>query len=241
MSTHILLVEDNPLTAKGLQYLLEREHYQVDLASTVDQARAMISDKYSLILLDVALPDGNGFELAQSLKREFNDLPIIFITARDDENDVVRGLELGAADYIAKPFRNRELILRIRGALSRHLPAHTTRTVGRLSLDLTTGEILLDQQAVNLTALERQLLTCFLEAPEQIIPRERLLDEIWSTSGSIVNDNTISVYIKRLRAKLGEAARIETVKHLGYRLRASAATSASDAPKSGTEDVATTR
>lgn len=232
MNARILLVEDNPLTAKGLTYLLEREHYQVEVASTVESARRMISTgKYDLVLLDVTLPDGNGFDFAERLRREINDLPLIFITARDDENDVVRGLELGAEDYIAKPFRNRELVLRIRGALNRHQPANSLREVGRFSLNSTTGEILLDQQAINLTALERQLLSCFLAAPEQIIPRERLLDEIWSTSGSIVNDNTVSVYIKRLRAKLGDAAQIETVKNLGYRLRINAPKSQPEHPE----------
>lgn len=202
-------------------YLLERERYRVEVASTIKDARQMAgTGKYNLILLDVTLPDGNGFSLADQLRRETSNLPLIFITARDDENDVVRGLELGAEDYIAKPFRNRELVLRIRGALNRHHSANSTRKIGRFSLNPTTGEILLDQQAINLTALERQLLSCFLETPEQIVTRERLLDEIWSASGSIVNDNTVSVYIKRLRVKLGDAAQIETVKNLGYRLHA---------------------
>ncbi len=221
MYTSILLVEDNPLTAKGLKYLLEREQYRVDVTSTAVQARAALdTGKYQLILLDVTLPDGDGFELAQHLRLEPAPAPLIFITARDDEDDVVRGLELGAEDYISKPFRNRELIMRIRRALSRQRAERVAiKQFGRLSLNQSTGEILLDERAINLTALERQLLTCFLETPEQVIPRKRLLDEIWSTSGSIVNDNTVSVYVKRLRAKLGTAAKIETVKHLGYRLR----------------------
>lgn len=225
MHTSILLVEDNPLTAKGLKYLLEREQYRVDVASTATQARnALDAGKYQLVLLDVTLPDGDGFELAQSLRLDSTMPPLIFITARDDEDDVVRGLELGAEDYVSKPFRNRELILRIRRALNhQQIEKITTKSIGRLSLNSSTGEILLDERAINLTALERQLLTCFLETPEQVIPRKRLLDEIWSTSGSIVNDNTVSVYIKRLRAKLGTAAKIETVKHLGYRLRISEA------------------
>lgn len=224
----ILLVEDNPLTAKGLQYLLEREHYRVEVASTAAAARKLLdAGCFQLAILDVALPDGDGFELAGKLRAEIDNLPVIFLTARDEEDDVVRGLELGAEDYIAKPFRNRELLLRVRAVFQRHRPVTPPiQTVGRLSLDHSSGEILLDGQALSLTALERQLLACFLEAPGQIISRERLLDEVWSASGSMVNDNTISVYIKRLRAKLADAARIETVKSLGYRLHAGATTKA---------------
>lgn len=215
----LLLVEDNPLTAKGLQYLLERESYTVDVANSVSEAEACLATHtYHLILLDVGLPDGDGFSLAQNI-RQTSPAPIIFLTAKDDEADVVKGLELGAEDYVTKPFRNRELLLRIQKALRPKNGLASTITVGQLTLDLAHGDIKLAGSGVALSAVERRLLTCLMENAGQIVTRERLLDEIYDASGSIVNDNTLSVYLKRLRQKLGSDVTIETVKSMGYRLR----------------------
>ncbi len=225
MKTRVLLVEDNPLTAKGLQYLLEREQYFITHAATAQTAEAeLLAQDFDLILLDVSLPDGDGFQLAQTLRGSGKTLPIIFLTARDDENDVVHGLELGADDYITKPFRNRELLLRIKNALRREHKSSAKLVVGRISYNPDTLEVLVDEHEVALSAVERKLLVCLLEAAGHIVPRERLLDEIYDASGSIVNDNTLSVYLKRLREKLGLPGAIETVKNLGYRLRIPEAT-----------------
>lgn len=220
----VLLVEDNLLTARGLEYLLEREKYDIHLAISVTAARAELEqEKFDLVLLDVSLPDGTGFGLARELSDQ--SLPaerkpaIIFLTAKDDEADVVRGLELGAEDYITKPFHNRELLLRVKKAL-RKTPENITRilTTKHITLNLDTGETLVDGQKIELTALEIKILACLLEANGAIVTRERLMDEIWTASGSVVNDNTVSVYIKRLRQKLGDVSLIETVKNMGYKL-----------------------
>lgn len=220
----ILLVEDNLLTARGLEYLLEREKYDIHLAISVTAARAELErEKFDLVLLDVSLPDETGFGLARELSDQ--SLPaerkpaIIFLTAKDDEADVVRGLELGAEDYITKPFHNRELLLRVKKAL-RKTPENITRilTTKHITLNLDIGETLVDGQKIELTALEIKILACLLEANGAIVTRERLMNEIWTASGSVVNDNTVSVYIKRLRQKLGDVSLIETVKNMGYKL-----------------------
>lgn len=215
----ILLVEDNPLTAKGLVYLLEREKYLLNVATSLKTARDLLnSHHYDLILLDISLPDGDGFTLSETLRRDQPDLPIIFLTAKDDENDIVRGLELGAEDYITKPFRTRELLLRIRKIL-RHGTQHASTLIcGKLSFQLDTDQVKVGDRVITLSPLERRLLLCLLENPGRIVTRERLLDEIWDASGRIVNDNTLTVYMKRLRNKLNLPGAIVTVKNLGYRL-----------------------
>lgn len=222
MSAKILLVEDNLLTARGLSYLLETEKYAVEIVNDLNAAEAALAlRKYQLILLDISLPDGTGFDLAQKVRGKLADsrnaqTPIIFLTARDDEDDVVHGLELGAADYITKPFHNRELLLRIRKTLQ-PTPSQTGEKIGDFTRN-ADAEIILNGQRLALSPVEASLLTLLLENPERIVTREELLDEIYQISGKIVNDNTISVYFKRLRQKLGKAQYIETVKNLGYRL-----------------------
>lgn len=217
MAAKILLVEDNPLTLKGLSYLLERENYRVDAATTSESAREKLnSGHYDLILLDVSLPDGNGFDLAKKICASDSKIPFIFITALDDEADIVRGLELGADDYITKPFRNRELLLRVRNALGRQGKSSEEIKIGEFVLDSASGSFTVGGRAVPLTALERRLLACLMENAGRIVTRERLLDEIWDASGKTVNDNTLSVYLKRLRGKLGDASAIATIKNVGY-------------------------
>lgn len=229
----ILLVEDNPLTAKGLRYLLERESYQVEVARDAKTARERLGADFDLALLDVGLPDGDGFQLAKMLKTnsaayatnasrlsKTKTIPaaVIFLTAKDREEDIVHGLEIGADDYVVKPFHNRELLLRIQNVLRRKEP-HVMKNLecGGMCLNPETREVMWCGEKIVLTALESQILMSLLEAPNQILTREKILDEIWSASGSIVNDNTVSVYIKRLREKLGTDT-ILTVKNLGYRL-----------------------
>lgn len=222
MKLRILLVEDNPLTAKGLQYLLEREEYQVFLSSTAADAEGKLEERhYDLVLLDVSLPDHDGFSVAKYLKSQAPNLPIIFLTALDDEEDVVHGLELGADDYITKPFRNRELLLRINNILKRHQKVSTELVAGPIKVNLDTSSAFVHGEVISLTALEYKLLVRLLRSPNQIVTREQLIDEIWDASGSIVNNNTVSVYLKRLREKLGDPTLIETVKSLGYRIRTS--------------------
>lgn len=216
----ILLVEDNPLTAKGLVYLLERERYDVSLAEDLTSASSLISThEFDLALLDVSLPDGEGYDLVRQIRAQDSNIALIFLTARDGEEDVVHGLELGADDYIAKPFNSRELLLRIRNVLARRHLVSNQIQLGTLEFDYDKQLLRVNGQLVELTALERKLLVCFLENAGRIVTRERLLDEIYSASGRTVNDNTLSVYLKRLREKLGQPDLIQTVKHLGYRLK----------------------
>lgn len=215
----ILLVEDNPLTAKGLQYLLEREHYDVSLAENFATALTLLATHtFDLALLDVSLPDGEGYDLVHQIRAKDPNVAIIFLTARDNEADVVRGLELGADDYIPKPFRNRELLLRIRNVLARRHLVSNRIQVGALEFDYDQQTVRVGGAPIELTALERKLLACLLENSGRIVTRERLLDEIYSASGRIVNNNTLSVYLKRLRKKLGHPDLIKTVKNLGYRI-----------------------
>lgn len=217
---NILLVEDNPLTAKRLTYLLEREHYNVALADTLLAATSLLSAReFDLALLDVSLPDGESYDLAHQIRAQHPEIAIIFLTARDNEEDVVHGLELGADDYISKPFRNRELLLRIRNVLARRHLVSNNIQVGTINFDYDQQLVYVKGEPVSLTALERKLLACLLENAGRIVTRERLLDEIYNVSGRIVNDNTLSVYLKRLRHKLGEPNLIQTIKHLGYRLK----------------------
>lgn len=214
----LLLVEDNLLTAKGLQYLLGREGYDVDVASSFTEAEANLAmHHYDLAILDVSLPDGDGFTLAEIIRR--HNLALIFLTAKDDERDVVRGLELGAEDYITKPFRNRELLLRIKKALRPRSKTESCLKVGQLCWGTDNSTVTVTGKPIVLSAAERRLLSCLLENAGQVVTRERLLDEIYDASGSIVNDNTLSVYLKRLRQKLGPDVPIETLKSIGYRLR----------------------
>ncbi len=217
MLAKILLVEDNPLTAKGLQYLLEREKYQVETIAEARAAQAAVLDGVDLILLDVALPDGDGFSLAKQFKAERPEIPIIFLTAKDEAENIIRGLELGADDYIVKPFHNRELLLRIQKTLRQTNRAAANLSFEDIELDLENHSAEVNGRVVALTALEYKILHSLMETPEKIVTREKLLDEIWAASGKIVNDNTISVYVKRLRQKIGNE-RIATVKNLGYRL-----------------------
>lgn len=217
MSVEILLVEDNLLTARGLQYLLEREKYRVDNAPDAKTAREFALKTYDLILLDVSLPDSNGFELAQFLKNTQPSTPIIFLTAKDEAHNIIHGLELGADDYIIKPFHNRELLLRIQNVLRRFNKGTKLVKFDNLELDVDQSIVKVDGRIVDLTALEYKIFTTLLEQAEKIVPREKILDEIWAASGRVVNDNTVSVYVKRLRQKIG-TDHIQTVKCLGYRL-----------------------
>lgn len=215
----ILLVEDNQLTAKGLQYLLEQAGYIVKLAPDLDTAAALIAEQhFHLALLDVALPDGESFEFAHRLKSMTPEITLIFLTAKDREQDILHGLKLGADDYIVKPFRSRELLLRIHNHLARRHPEPSTLQYGVVKLDPKNGEVAIAGRLVVLTALENKLLTCLLEHSGHVVSRARLLDEIHAATGKSVTNNALTVYLKRLRQKLSTPGLIETLKNTGYRL-----------------------
>lgn len=220
MPKKILLIEDNLLTAKGLQYSLEREKYVVALATTKAAAvRALQETEFALCLIDINLPDGDGFQIATYVRDHHLASRMIFLTARDDEVDRLRGLELGATDYITKPFRIKELLLKVRNLLNLGQAVSTMISLGALKIQPDHHQVTFAGQEINLTALEYRLLLCLGESLNQVITRERLADEIWQASGKVVNDNTVSVYIKRLRQKLPQPELIITIKQLGYKLQ----------------------
>lgn len=229
MKARVLIIEDNQLTARGLRYLLEREGYLVTTVVDLKSAKQTLATQdFELLIMDVGLPDGDSFSLVQQLQDSLKDKAIIFLTARDQEEDIIRGLELGAEDYITKPFRNRELLLRVKKALRQPLGLGKKLTIGHFSLDLEAHELMIDGKIIVLTALEYRIMICLMENAGHIVTRERLLDEIYDASGRVVNDNTLSVYIKRLRQKLRPQDNISTIKNLGYRF---------EVPQDGSEDV----
>lgn len=218
--SRILLVEDNESIVMGLQYLLENEGFMIKIAENVKGAsRLLETDKFDLILLDIGLPDGNGFTLCEKIKQNYQ-TPIIFLTAKEEENDVVKGLDLGADDYIIKPFRNRELISRMKNVLRRNGTDECCLQHGNVRLDTVAGKVYVDEKEVILTALEYRLLLNFFNYPNKLFTRDEILNQIWDMAGNFVNDNTLTVYIKRIREKLGDTdgTLIETVRGIGYRL-----------------------
>lgn len=218
----IFLVEDDREIAKNLVRLLQTEGFMVTHASTRQEATALLSAKpYDLALVDISLPDGNGFAVCTELKQA-QKIPVIFLTASGDESSVVTGLNMGADDYIIKPFRPRELIARIQTALRKSGPASAAVEICGLHVDTTSGVVKKDGKEVFLSALEYRLLLVFLNNPKNILTRDRLLSELWDASGEFVTDNTLTVYIKRLREKIEDNPAapqiILTVRGTGYRL-----------------------
>ncbi len=209
----ILLVEDDAIIASGLVYALEQEGYAVTHCGSVREARS-VSDSYDLAILDMQLPDGTGFDAREALKGT----PALFLTVVDDEGNIVRAFEGGAEDYITKPFRLRELLARIKRILNtRQRAGGEILTLGGVTVDTSAGKAAVNGTAVELTALEYRLLLTFAANKGLILTRTQILESIWDSSGNFVEDNTLTVYIKRLREKLGGAVTIETVRGLGYR------------------------
>lgn len=216
----ILLVEDDPAIARNLQRLLRAEGYASTHAPTREAAQAALAEnRFALALVDIALPDGNGFAVCTEI-RETQAIPVIFLTASDDEPSVVTGLNMGADDYITKPFRPRELIARIGAALRKS--NRQAFVSGGLSVDPASGVVKKDDAEIFLSALEYRLLLVFVNNPHSILTRNRLLEELWDAAGEFVNDNTLSVYIKRLREKIEDDPAhpriLLTVRGTGYRL-----------------------
>ncbi len=218
----IFLVEDDQAIARNLMLLLQSEGFIVTHAATRKKASDVLADnKFDLALIDISLPDGNGFTVCTEVK-EVQDIPIIFLTASGDEASVVTGLNMGADDYITKPFRPRELIARIGTALRKNGRSISAFEVCGLQVDTASGVVKKNGSEVFLSALEYRLLLMFVSNPKSIITRDRLLDELWDAAGEFVNDNTLTVYIKRLREKIEDDPAkpkiIRTVRGTGYRL-----------------------
>lgn len=215
-------MEDDKEIAKNLIRLLRAEGFTVMQATTQGEAITMLDEnKIDLALVDISLPDGNGFSVCTEIKQTQN-IPVIFLTASGDEASVVTGLNMGADDYITKPFRPRELIARMKVALRKNGTVSQVFQINGLHVDTASGVVKKDGKEVFLSALEYRLLMVFIHNPGSIITRNRLLDELWDAAGEFVNDNTLTVYIKRLREKIEENPAapqiILTVRGTGYRL-----------------------
>lgn len=209
----ILLIEDNKGIAKGLAFSLESAGYETVLCHSCEEAYAKIGGDYAVMIVDISLPDGNGFELYKDIRR-VNQAPVIFLTALDDEDSIVKGFDLGAEDYITKPFSTRELIARVR-RLTRK--SESTVTLGAITLDLDKQAVFKDGEKVDFTALEYRICSLLMQNHGAVVTREMILEKIWDIAGNYVNDNTLSVYIRRIRQKLG-TDQIKTVKGAGYRM-----------------------
>lgn len=214
----ILIIEDNETIVKGLKYLLEQEQFKVEACLNAQETMNIIGKKeFDLIVLDITLPDGNGFELCEYIK-QYTDIPIIFLTAKDEEQDVVKGLDMGAEDYIVKPFRNKELISRINNVLRRFNKENNKIKYKNIEINLDEKAVYIDGKNVEFTKLEYKILLLLFNNIGKTVTREQILDKIWDVAGNFVNDNTLTVYIKRIRAKLGEDI-IKTVKGIGYQVQ----------------------
>lgn len=214
----ILLVEDSETIIMGLEYSLKQEGYNVKVARTIQEAKKQ--EEYDLILLDVTLPDGNGFEFFKDIKNN-QDIPVIFLTALDEEMNVVRGLELGAEDYVVKPFRLKELLSRIKVALRRYNKISSTFLECKgIKIDTENMQVNVNDKIIEITSLEYKILYMLFSNKNKLVTREMLLDKIWDVAGNFVNDNTLTVYIKRIREKIGdnEGKIIKTVRGVGYRV-----------------------
>ena len=211
---HILVVEDDKMIASGLVYALEQEGYTVFHNENVKTAlQTIVKQKIDLAILDMQLPDGTGFDVREKL----SNTAVIFLTVDDDETSIVRAFEGGADDYVTKPFRIRELLARVRRTLGAS-SGDIVMKIGDIIIDTATGKVYKNNSLLELTALEYRLLLTFATHKGQILSRTQILDSIWDSAGNFVEDNTLTVYIKRLREKLGTAASIETVRGLGYRV-----------------------
>lgn len=211
----ILFVEDNKSIIKGLEYAFAQNGYSCEYCLSLDEAVRKAPFNYDVAVLDIMLPDGNGFDLFKKIRR-YSDLPVIFLTAVDDEDSVVNGLELGADDYITKPFSTRELIARIKRVANKNSKKNII-TVSGVTLDLDKSAVFENGKQLELTALEYKLLSLLMQNAGKVVTRELIFEKIWDVSGNFVNDNTLTVYIKRIRKKL-DADIIKTVKGMGYQV-----------------------
>lgn len=214
----ILLVEDDSMIASGLVYAFEQEGYNIVHCKSVKEAMTTVEkDKFDLAILDMQLPDGTGFDIREKLENT----AIIFLTVVDDEGNIVRAFESGADDYVTKPFRLRELLARVKRTLNIHKGSKKDSPylyIGNVAIDTSAGKVFIGEKLIELTALEYRLLLAFALNKGQMLTRSQILENIWDSTGNFVEDNTLTVYVKRLREKLGDDVKIETVRGIGYRV-----------------------
>lgn len=212
----ILLVEDNENIVNGLEYTFSKNNYNLVSKMNIKSAIEYLDDnKPELIILDVSLPDGNGFDLYKSVIKE-KEIPVIFLTARDDEDDVIKGLSLGAEDYMTKPFSTKELLVRVRNIILRNNKISVIN-VKDISFDLNKMIVSKKGNEIDLTSLELKILHLLFNNIGKVVRRNTILDKIWEWTGNDVDNHTITVYLKRIREKLGTDI-IVTIKGIGYRI-----------------------
>ena len=212
--TTILLVEDDTVLREGLTELFAREGYQVITAGSLREARANLTNEVQAIVMDAGLPDGDGVNLCREWREAGETRPILFLTAKGEEFDVVRGLDSGGNDYVTKPFRMQELLSRVRVLLRSAQPVRQGVSRGAFTVDRERMQVLKDGEALPLTLTEYKILTMLMEHPN-VVPRDRLLEVLWDDGGKFIDDNTLSVHISRLREKTG-AEHIRTIRGVGY-------------------------
>lgn len=216
--TNILLVEDDETILFGIESALKRKGYVCTGCASVRQAKELFPGGFQLVLLDLNLPDGSGYDFCRWVK-ERADTPVIFLTVRDDVRDITRGLDMGADDYITKPFHVAVLESRI-SAVLRRTPAEGGNVLicGNIRLNKEKIQVMLDDKPVDTTALEYRLLEVLMENKGRTLPRNLILDKLWDAEGNFVNDNTLTVTVKRLRKKLMDTEYIVTIRGIGYRM-----------------------
>ena len=218
--SRILLLEDDTMIASGILYALESEGYEANHATRIKDARSLIEDyNFDLAIIDMQLPDGTGFDVSEIFQNTATS--VIFLTVVDDENTIVRAFDEGAQDYIVKPFRIRELLARVRRILSANIKNGEKDNIiymGHAVIHTDEAKVYVNDKIIELTALEYRLLLIFASNKGILLTRQQILDKIWDADGNFVEDNTLTVYVKRLREKLGEAIHIETVRGMGYRV-----------------------
>jgi len=219
--SRILLIEDDNDLAIGLLFTFEEEGFQTNRAATVAEARTAFREPFDLAVLDIMLPDGNGYDLCREM-RKISDMPVIFLTSCDDEVNIVMGLDGGGDDYVTKPFQLKVLMSRIKAHLRRHNSVQTSAPqAGNVRLDAQQNRAYIGQEELQLTVTEFRLLTLLVYHMGQIMTRKQLLDQLWDNRGDFIDDNTLSVHTRHLREKLdtaGSTAVISTIRGLGYRL-----------------------
>ena len=223
---NILMVEDDSTIAFAVKYAVEQEGFNLDIAENLENARKIVNSKeYALILLDVMLPDGNGYEFLKQLREHDEDTPVIFLTACDEEVNIVMGLDIGGDDYITKPFRVRELISRINAILRRKGKSQDSNKkilkFKNISIHTLEARVFKNNEEIFLTSAEYKLLLILIQNKNMVLSRAQILEKLWDVTYDFINDNTLSVYIKRLREKIEDDSSkpqyILTVRGLGYK------------------------
>ena len=213
---NILLVEDNISIITGLVYSFEKNNLKLSYKTNIKESKEyIVTNNIDLIILDITLPDGNGFSLYENVIKALN-IPTIFLTAKDEENDIVKGLEIGAEDYITKPFSTKELLTRVNKVLLRSKKKNIIK-VRDITFDLNKIELYKNNDKIELTALELKLVNLLFNSIGKTVNRNMILDKIWEWTGNYVDDHTVTVYFNRIREKIGTEI-IETVKGIGYRI-----------------------